>query len=253
MAPLASYKGHDGVRRWFKELAMDNSGYQLGDLDFHEDATTVTVIGTQSTTFTSTGKAESGPFVHIFKFRNGKVYWYGNYVDPIPMFKAGFGGGMPGVAGLDTAYRAPGSAMPSTNMAMGSGMEQQNIAAVQAGYNAFASGDMEALMRDFDDNITWDAVGPAGVLPIFGHWQGKDQVMQWFMQLGSMTTCEPFRNVRYVASGETVVATGESKVTFNNTGKTVDGPFVHIFTFRNGKIVAWQGFEDTAADVMAAK
>jgi len=132
-------------------------------------------------------------------------------------------------------------------------VDNYGLTPVQAGYAAFGSGDLDKLTAGFTDDITWDAVGPAGVLPIFGKWQGKDQVKQWFMTLASMTDCEPFRHVQYIASGDTVVAAGWSKVTFKSTGKVVDGPFVHVFKFRNGKIASWQGFEDTAADVMAAK
>jgi ketosteroid isomerase-like protein len=128
-----------------------------------------------------------------------------------------------------------------------------NIAVLQAGYDAFAHGDLDRLLTYFADDIQWDAVGPAGVLPIFGKFHGKDQVKQWFMTVGATMEPEPFRDVHFMGEGDTVIAWGMSRATFRATGKVVDTPFIHVAKFQDGKIVWYQCFEDTAADVMAAK
>jgi ketosteroid isomerase-like protein len=250
-APFGMYEGHAGVRRWFKELAAASGPYQLTDLEFHEDGSSVTVAGWQSTTFAG-GSMESGPFVHFFKFRDGKISSFWNCVDSAAVLQAA-GHGVNGPAGAmgmaGGMSKAGGMNMPEPK---GTATEQANIATIATAYSAFAVGDIESILGTMSDDITWDAVGPPGTLPIFGKRQGKAAVLDWFSSLAAETQCEPFSNLRYIARGDTVVALGDSKVTFLATGKVVNSPFVHVFTFRDGKIVAWQGFEDTAADVMAA-
>jgi ketosteroid isomerase-like protein len=229
-APFGDYHGHDGVRRWFQELAASSAPYQLTGLEFHEDADSVWVTGQQSTTFKN-GKSEAAPFAHFFKFRDGRIATFWNFTDSAAIVAA---------AGVAPA---------------GDGMDdetQRNIAGLQAGYAAFATGNLEALRGMFTDDIVWDAIGPAGALPIFGEFQGRAQALAWFQAVGSAMDCEPFRDVKFIASGDTVVAFGMSKATFRATGKVVDTPFVHIARFRDGKMYWFECLEDTAADVMAA-
>jgi len=256
-APFGDYHGHDGVRRWFSELAAGADTYKLTDLEFHEDGTTVWVVGKQSTTLKN-GNMEMSPFAHFFKFRDGKVTNFWNFLDSAGVVAAASGG--MGMAGGDKMMGGMGHGGSMGGMGMGGGMSmgggdmsEQNIAALQAGYAAFGSGDMDKLLSGFTDDIQWDAVGPAGVLPIFGHFTGKDQVKQWFMNIGSALDMQPFRDVKFIASGDTVVSFGMSKATYRATGKVVDSPFVHIARFRDGKIFWMRCFEDTASDVMAAK
>jgi hypothetical protein len=50
----------------------------------------------------------------------------------------------------------------------------------------------------------------------------------------------------FVAQGETVVATGRYTATVRDTGANIDTPIAHLFTVRNGKVVRWEGFSDSA-------
>ena len=50
----------------------------------------------------------------------------------------------------------------------------------------------------------------------------------------------------WIAQDDRVVTIGRYKATVNETGKTMDGPIVHVFTIRDGKVVRFLDFGDTA-------
>ena len=54
-----------------------------------------------------------------------------------------------------------------------------------------------------------------------------------------------------IEQGETVVALGTSFGRAKTTGKTVKDDWVHVFKFRRGKVVFFQEYVDTAANVLA--
>ena len=45
---------------------------------------------------------------------------------------------------------------------------------------------------------------------------------------------------------EVVIARGRYRGTFKATGTAIDAEFVHVFRFKDGKIVMWQSYTDTA-------
>lgn len=56
----------------------------------------------------------------------------------------------------------------------------------------------------------------------------------------SMTTEE------LLGAGEVVIARGRYRGTFKITGTIINAEFVHVFRFKEGKIVMWQSYTDTA-------
>lgn len=49
-----------------------------------------------------------------------------------------------------------------------------------------------------------------------------------------------------LGAGDVVIARGRYRGTFKATGTAIDAEFVHVFRFRDGKIVDWQSYTDTA-------
>ena len=49
-----------------------------------------------------------------------------------------------------------------------------------------------------------------------------------------------------LGAGEVVISRGRYRGTFKATGTAIDAEFVHVFRFKNGKIVMWQSYTDTA-------
>ena len=131
-------------------------------------------------------------------------------------------------------------------------MSQQNIELVQSGYAAFGRGDVPGLIALFDSNIEWKTPGPSD-LPTAGTRRGHSQVADFFGTLGQMFDFEQFEPHTYVADGERVVVLGRETFTVKATGTRHNSEWCHVFTIRDGRVIAFQEYFDTAALVADLK
>jgi len=111
-------------------------------------------------------------------------------------------------------------------------VEQDNVAQVRRGFDAFGAGDMPALAELYAPNATWH--GPTmGV--IAGDSIGRDAIFKTFEQLARETS-GTFRASpsAFAAAGDRVfvqlIATGQRK------GKSLDSNDVLVFTVTDGKV-----------------
>src|SRR6187455_2164154 len=130
--------------------------------------------------------------------------------------------------------------------------ETQNTQIVKDAYAAFGRGDVNAILALLDENVEWEGVkGTEGVAPHAGKRQGKAAVGQFFQQLGSTLDFQLFEPREFVAQGDSVVAIGRYKATVKATKKVSESDWVMVFNFRNGKIVRFREFTDSAAVIRA--
>jgi ketosteroid isomerase-like protein len=110
-------------------------------------------------------------------------------------------------------------------------------------YDAFANGDIPAVLAAFDENISWkEAEG----FMYGGTYTGPNAVLEnVFMKFG--TEWEGFSVVpdQIVNGGDVVVGLGTYSGKFLKTGKSVTVPFAHAWTLRDGKIVKFVQYTDT--------
>ncbi|MBX3268404.1 MAG: nuclear transport factor 2 family protein [Acidobacteria bacterium] len=115
---------------------------------------------------------------------------------------------------------------------------------IKSVYDAFAAGDVPAVLGAFDENISWTEA--AGFM-YAGTYQGPQAVLEnVFMRLG--TEWEGFAAVpeKIVDGGDgNVIATGTYSGKFNQTGKTTKVPFAHEWEIRDGKVVRFRQHTDT--------
>jgi ketosteroid isomerase-like protein len=126
--------------------------------------------------------------------------------------------------------------------------EQQNLDIIRRGYEAFGHGDIDTLLGLFDEQIEWVTPGPAE-LPTSGRRTGKEQVAQFFGVINDLFEIHRFEPKEMIAQGDRVVVLGEESATIKATGKVLDNSWAHVFTLRNGRVVAFQEYFDTAATV----
>lgn len=124
-------------------------------------------------------------------------------------------------------------------------MADANQQLIQSLYAAFGRGDAATVLAAFDPEIVWNEaenftygdrnpyIGPQQVAEgVFGRimteWDGFSVIPQ-----------------QYVAGGEHVVTMGRYRGTYKETGVAVDAQFVHVWTLRNGRVVAFQQYTDT--------
>jgi len=119
-----------------------------------------------------------------------------------------------------------------------------NSEIIRAVYAAFAKGDVPGVLGALDEDVRWtEAEG----FPYGGTYVGPNAVLaNVFARLGS--EWDGFSAVphSFVAEGDTVVALGEYGGSYKATGKRFSAPFAHVWTLRDGKVVRFQQYTDTA-------
>jgi ketosteroid isomerase-like protein len=118
---------------------------------------------------------------------------------------------------------------------------------VKAASDAFARGDLQAILDMCTDGVEVIAPGPT-TIPFTGRWAGKDRVTEYFASIAESLDMQKWHLDHYVASGDRVAAFGVMISRGRATGKTLDdSPWALDVTVANGKITGWQVYMDTAA------
>lgn len=125
-------------------------------------------------------------------------------------------------------------------------MSEENVKIVRGVYEAFGKGDIPTVLAALDPKAEWweaenfiyadgnPYIGPDGVL------QGV------FMRIGSEWDGFAVSPEKVLDAGDIVISQGHYSGTFNQSGKQARAQFAHFFTFRDGKIVKFQQYTDTA-------
>jgi ketosteroid isomerase-like protein len=125
--------------------------------------------------------------------------------------------------------------------------ETQNIRVVQEAYAAFGRGDVQGILDRLDDSIVWKGVyGAAPHVPTSGERRGKVQVREFFMQVAESLNFSRFEPREFIATGDKVVTLGHYTAT-TSAGKKFDADFAMVFALRDGKVISFQEFTDSAA------
>jgi ketosteroid isomerase-like protein len=127
---------------------------------------------------------------------------------------------------------------------------QENVQAVQQMYAAFGRGDMSVLLNGFSDDVDWEYAGPSNI-PICGSRRGREQVARFFQALGETLETLQFEPQKFIAQGDEVVVLGHERHRVKSTGCIFEGDWVQVFTLREGKVIRYREYGDTAALVAA--
>lgn len=124
-------------------------------------------------------------------------------------------------------------------------MSQENINVAQRAYNSFKSGDIESLLDLMSDDVTWQLPDIEGV-PFAGKRAGREAVARFFASVNESQEVLEFSPKEFVAQGDKVVALGHCHWRVRSTGREFASDFAHDFTVRDGRIVAFHEYLDTA-------
>lgn len=125
-----------------------------------------------------------------------------------------------------------------------------NAETIRSGYEAFARGDMDAVMSIWNDDIVWE--GPdAEELPGGGTHTGKQDVASMLGEIAN--NWEDFNAPadELLEDGDTVVVLGHLDARAKATGTEVKVPYVHVWRMQDGRASRVQSLTDTAV-VLAA-
>jgi ketosteroid isomerase-like protein len=117
--------------------------------------------------------------------------------------------------------------------------EQQNLDVVRGLYAAFGRGDFDAMAEVLDPQVSWRTPG-APDLPTAGLRQGIPAVREFFGLLMNTLDIAEFQPEDFLAAGNTVVVLGTSREGPKGSGRLVNFRWVHVFKFRNGRIVQFE-------------
>jgi ketosteroid isomerase-like protein len=77
-----TYVGPNAVlQNVFMRLGTEWDGYRAVPQEFVDGGDTVIALGTYSGTYKATGKSFKAPFVHVWRFANGKVAQFAQHTD----------------------------------------------------------------------------------------------------------------------------------------------------------------------------
>lgn len=125
-----------------------------------------------------------------------------------------------------------------------------NVDVVKRFYGAFGQGDIPAALDLLADDVEWTFQAPS-VIPFAGTRRGREGVAEFFSLVGETLEFQQFEPREFVGQGDTIVVLGYERNFIKPTGCTFEQEWAHVYTLRDGKIAKHQGFEDTAAYVVA--
>lgn len=117
--------------------------------------------------------------------------------------------------------------------------EHQNLDVVRRMYAAFGRGDFEGILASLDPQVSWRTPGTQD-MPTAGLRHGIPAVREFFELLLRTMDIADFQPQDFLAAGDKVVVLGTSREGPKGSGRLVDFRWVHVFTFRNGKIATFE-------------
>ena len=121
-----------------------------------------------------------------------------------------------------------------------------NIAFVQSLYAAFGRGDIAALIAGLAADVDWTVNGRRKDYPLLGSWRGQGEVQKFFQGVAEHEEAVDFSPREFFAADDRVCVLGHYAWSIRKTGRAVASDWVHVFTIRNGKVVKFREFNDTA-------
>jgi ketosteroid isomerase-like protein len=122
-------------------------------------------------------------------------------------------------------------------------MGNKNLDGVRGVYDAFAKGDVPAVLAFLAADIEWTE---ADGFPYGGTYKGPNAVLDGvFMRLGTEWDGYAAIPNEFIDAGDTVVALGTYSGKYKTTGKRFEANFAHVWKLRDGQAVKFVQYTDT--------
>jgi ketosteroid isomerase-like protein len=123
--------------------------------------------------------------------------------------------------------------------------EQENIESVRRLYQLMNDGDLPGVLSMLADDVELFVFGSAKV-PWAGHWQGRDGAERFILAMAGAADVKDYPDL-VVGNGDSVIATHRALVRVRSTGRDASFNVVHVWTFRDGRVIRFREYADTAA------
>ena len=132
-------------------------------------------------------------------------------------------------------------------------MNSDSASVVRQVYDAFAKGDVPAVLATFDSRIEWRE-GEGSPYADGNPYIGPDAVLQGvFGRLMADWDGFTVTPQEFLATSDGVVTLGRYTGTNKSTRRPVDAQFAHVWRVHDGKIRRFQQYTDTAQFAAAAQ
>jgi len=126
----------------------------------------------------------------------------------------------------------------------------QNIAFVQALYEAFAKRDVARILSSLGSTVEWcepsNPYNPAG-----GTRHGHEGFLEWLRVGNEAEEVLALEPREFLANLDSVAVVGHTTCRVRSTGKVYETEFVHLISLKEGKVVRFREFFDTFAAAAA--
>jgi uncharacterized protein len=117
-------------------------------------------------------------------------------------------------------------------------------------YDAFARGDLAAVLNFLDANAELHFEGPQAI-PWARTFHGREGWIRFFQILAENLDGITLDMHPFAAQDDNVVTAGRYQALVKRTGKRIDSPLVHLWTIRNGLVAKCLEMTDTASEAAA--
>lgn len=133
---------------------------------------------------------------------------------------------------------------------------QDNLTLVKQMYLAFGeqgdtAGGTPTTLELLAEEGEWEFSGPPDKMPWAGVYRGREQTARALAVLDELIAFEHFHPRDFVAQGDKVVVLGEETGRVKKTGRKFKNIWAHIITLRDGQIIHFRTYSDTAVIVAA--
>ena len=118
-------------------------------------------------------------------------------------------------------------------------MSQSNADLIRSGYEAFAAGDVPAVLAIFADDISWTIPGRS---PIAGTYTGHDEVLGFFGQLQERSDGTFNLEIHDVLDNDADKVALLLTETAQRDDASLSDVGVHVWTVQDGKATSFQAF-----------
>jgi ketosteroid isomerase-like protein len=139
------------------------------------------------------------------------------------------------------------SAVPSRAYVAVEVFMSDNVSKLQQMYAAFGRGDINTILENVTDDVTWGTETVVSEVPWYRVRSGREGVGDFFATLAREVDFPRFEPTIFAPVGDQVLVRLDYDYIFKKNGKGATTGAVHQFTLRDGKVSSFRAFEDTAA------
>lgn len=135
--------------------------------------------------------------------------------------------------------------MACASASVDTNQEAENVRIVQQAYENFRTGNIDAIVNALSPDVEWQIPEVEGA-GFSGTRRGREQVRQFFTALNQAQEVLSFEPREFIGDRDKVVVLGHYAWRVRGTGRRFENDWAMVFTLRDGQIVRFQEFTDTA-------